>query len=80
MLRTEAFPDKYVAFDKVLGAVLKHIDDNTYVLVVSDHGVKPCGSSKRPTRTHTWTTRKPHRSLPSMTSPTAMTYRVRSLR
>jgi predicted AlkP superfamily phosphohydrolase/phosphomutase len=40
-VRTEAFPDQYVAFDKVLGAVLKHIDDNTYVIVVSDHGIKP---------------------------------------
>ena len=40
-VRTEAFPDQYVAFDKVLGAVLKHIDDNTYVIIVSDHGIKP---------------------------------------
>jgi predicted AlkP superfamily phosphohydrolase/phosphomutase len=38
---TEAFPDQYIAFDKVLGAVLKHIDDNTYVMIVSDHGIKP---------------------------------------
>src|SRR5229473_241230 len=40
-VRTEAFPDQYVAFDKVLGAVLKHIDENTYVIIVSDHGIKP---------------------------------------
>ena len=40
-VRTEAFPDQYIAFDKVLGAVLKHVDDNTYVLIVSDHGIKP---------------------------------------
>ncbi len=40
-VRTEAFPDQYVAFDKVLGAILKHVDDNTYVIVVSDHGIKP---------------------------------------
>ena len=40
-VRTEAFPDQYVAFDKVLGAVLKHVDDNTYVIIVSDHGIKP---------------------------------------
>jgi predicted AlkP superfamily phosphohydrolase/phosphomutase len=38
---TEAFPDQYIAFDKVLGEVLKHIDDNTYVIIVSDHGIKP---------------------------------------
>ena len=40
-VRTEAFPDQYVAFDKVLGAVLKHVDDKTYVIIVSDHGIKP---------------------------------------
>src|ERR1700719_25642 len=40
-VRTDAFPNQYVAFDKVLGAVLKHIDDNTYVFIVSDHGIKP---------------------------------------
>jgi predicted AlkP superfamily phosphohydrolase/phosphomutase len=40
-VRTDAFPDQYIAFDKVLGAVLKHIDDNTYVIIVSDHGIKP---------------------------------------
>src|SRR2546421_334730 len=40
-VRTEAFPDQYVAFDRVLGAILKHVDDNTYVIIVSDHGIKP---------------------------------------
>jgi predicted AlkP superfamily phosphohydrolase/phosphomutase len=40
-VRTEAFPDQYVAFDKVLGAILKHTDENTYVIIVSDHGIKP---------------------------------------
>jgi predicted AlkP superfamily phosphohydrolase/phosphomutase len=40
-VRTEAFPDQYIAFDKVLGAILKHVDDKTYVIVVSDHGIKP---------------------------------------
>jgi len=25
----------------VLGTILKHVDDNTYVVVVSDHGIKP---------------------------------------
>jgi len=40
-VRTDAFPDQYIAFDRVLGAVLKHVDDNTYVIIVSDHGIKP---------------------------------------
>ncbi len=40
-VRTEAFPDQYIAFDKVLGAILRHVDDNTYVIIVSDHGIKP---------------------------------------
>lgn len=40
-IRTEAFPDQYIAFDKVLGAILKHVDDGTYVMIVSDHGIKP---------------------------------------
>jgi predicted AlkP superfamily phosphohydrolase/phosphomutase len=40
-VREDAFPDQYVAFDKVLGEVLKHIDANTYLFIVSDHGIKP---------------------------------------
>jgi predicted AlkP superfamily phosphohydrolase/phosphomutase len=40
-VRPDAFPDQYVAFDKVLGVILKHVDDNTYVIIVSDHGIKP---------------------------------------
>ena len=40
-VRTDAFPNQYVAFDAVLGSVLKHIDDKTYVFIVSDHGIKP---------------------------------------
>jgi predicted AlkP superfamily phosphohydrolase/phosphomutase len=40
-VRTDAFPNQYIAFDKVLGAVLKHVDDSTYVFIVSDHGIKP---------------------------------------
>jgi predicted AlkP superfamily phosphohydrolase/phosphomutase len=40
-VRTDAFPNQYIAFDKVLGAILKHVDDNTYVFIVSDHGIKP---------------------------------------
>jgi predicted AlkP superfamily phosphohydrolase/phosphomutase len=40
-VRTEAFPNQYIAFDKVLGTILKHVDDNTYLIIVSDHGIKP---------------------------------------
>ncbi|MDQ1389729.1 MAG: hypothetical protein QOF56_3183 [Acidobacteriaceae bacterium] len=40
-VRPDAFPSQYIAFDKVLGAILKHTDDNTYVFIVSDHGIKP---------------------------------------
>src|SRR5712672_1513254 len=40
-VRPDAFPNQYIAFDKVLGAILKHTDDNTYVFIVSDHGIKP---------------------------------------
>lgn len=36
-----AFPDQYRAFDKVLGVIMKHVDDNTYLFIVSDHGIKP---------------------------------------
>ena len=37
----QAFPDQYRAFDKVLGLILKHVDENTYLFIVSDHGIKP---------------------------------------
>jgi predicted AlkP superfamily phosphohydrolase/phosphomutase len=40
-VRTDAFPNQYIAFDGVLGSILKHVDDNTYVFIVSDHGIKP---------------------------------------
>jgi predicted AlkP superfamily phosphohydrolase/phosphomutase len=40
-VRVQAFPDQYRALDKVLGEVLKHIDENTYFFMVSDHGIKP---------------------------------------
>jgi predicted AlkP superfamily phosphohydrolase/phosphomutase len=39
-VRADAFPDQYIAFDKVLGMVLKHIDDNDYLFIISDHGIK----------------------------------------
>ncbi|HKW65365.1 MAG TPA: alkaline phosphatase family protein [Candidatus Acidoferrum sp.] len=40
-VRQDAFPNQYIAFDKVLGTVLKHVDANTYLLILSDHGIKP---------------------------------------
>jgi predicted AlkP superfamily phosphohydrolase/phosphomutase len=40
-VRVDAFPNQYIAFDKVLGTILQHADDNTYVFIVSDHGIKP---------------------------------------
>lgn len=40
-VRVDAFPDQYIAFDKVLGTILNHVNDNTYLFVVSDHGIKP---------------------------------------
>jgi predicted AlkP superfamily phosphohydrolase/phosphomutase len=40
-VRVDAFPNQYIAFDKVLGTILKHADNNTYVFIVSDHGIKP---------------------------------------
>jgi predicted AlkP superfamily phosphohydrolase/phosphomutase len=39
--RQDAFPNQYIAFDKVLGTILKHVDENTYVVIISDHGIKP---------------------------------------
>ena len=40
-VRPDAFPNQYIAFDKVLGTILKHIDSSTYFMIVSDHGIKP---------------------------------------
>ena len=40
-VRVDAFPNQYIAMDKVLGTILKHVDDDTYVFLISDHGIKP---------------------------------------
>jgi predicted AlkP superfamily phosphohydrolase/phosphomutase len=40
-LRVEAFPNQYRALDGVLGHILKYVDDQTYLLILSDHGIKP---------------------------------------
>ncbi len=40
-VRVEAFPDQYRAFDQVLGKILQYVDTNTYLFIISDHGIKP---------------------------------------
>ncbi len=40
-LRVDAFPNQYREFDKVLGTILKHIDAQTTLFIISDHGIKP---------------------------------------
>ena len=40
-IRVNAFPDQYRAFDQVLGKILQYVDRNTYLFVISDHGIKP---------------------------------------
>jgi predicted AlkP superfamily phosphohydrolase/phosphomutase len=40
-VRLQAFPDQYRAFDEVLGHILKHVDAETYLFIISDHGIKP---------------------------------------
>jgi len=40
-VRPDAFPSQYIALDKVLGTILAHADTNTYVFIISDHGIKP---------------------------------------
>ncbi len=40
-VRVNAFPDQYRAFDQVLGKILTHVDANTYLFIISDHGIKP---------------------------------------
>jgi len=40
-VQPDAFPNQYIGFDKVLGSVLKHIDKDTYLFIISDHGIKP---------------------------------------
>jgi hypothetical protein len=35
------FPDQYRAFDQVLGKILQYVDRNTYLFIISDHGIKP---------------------------------------
>lgn len=40
-LRVDAFPNQYREFDKVLGTILKHVDTDTTLIILSDHGIEP---------------------------------------
>jgi predicted AlkP superfamily phosphohydrolase/phosphomutase len=40
-VRVDAFPSQYRAFDQVLGKILQYVDKNTYLFIISDHGIKP---------------------------------------
>lgn len=40
-LAVDAFPNQYRALDKVLGSILQHVDENTTLFIISDHGIKP---------------------------------------
>jgi len=40
-VKVDAFPDQYRQFDKILGMVLSHLDDQTTLFILSDHGIKP---------------------------------------
>jgi predicted AlkP superfamily phosphohydrolase/phosphomutase len=40
-IRVDAFPNQYRAFDQVLGKILQYVDNNTYLFIISDHGIKP---------------------------------------
>lgn len=37
----DAFPRQYREFDRLLGGLLRHVDENTFLFVISDHGIKP---------------------------------------
>jgi predicted AlkP superfamily phosphohydrolase/phosphomutase len=40
-IRLDAFPNQYKAFDRLLGMLMGHLDKDTYLVVFSDHGIKP---------------------------------------
>ncbi len=50
-IQVNAFPDQYRALDKVLGTILKHVNENTTLLIISDHGIKPL-REKEPHEAH----------------------------
>jgi predicted AlkP superfamily phosphohydrolase/phosphomutase len=45
-IQVNAFPDQYRAMDKVLGTILRHVDENTMLMIISDHGIKPLRESE----------------------------------
>ncbi len=47
-VRVNAFPDQYRGLDKVLGHILKHMDSNTTLFIISDHGIKPLRYAEPP--------------------------------
>jgi predicted AlkP superfamily phosphohydrolase/phosphomutase len=49
-VRVDAFPNQYRAFDAVLGKILEHLTPDTYVFVISDHGIKPLREFEASTR------------------------------
>jgi predicted AlkP superfamily phosphohydrolase/phosphomutase len=51
-VRVNAFPDQYRALDKVIGTILRHTNENTYVFIVSDHGIKPLREFEEDPRMH----------------------------
>ena len=40
-IQVDAFPNQYRALDRVLGTILQHVDENTTLFIISDHGIKP---------------------------------------
>jgi len=44
----DAFPNQYREFDRVLGTILGHVDENTTLFVISDHGIKPAQGPEKP--------------------------------
>ena len=51
-MRVNAFPDQYRAFDQVLGKILPYVDANTYLFIISDHGIKPLREFEAPRSPH----------------------------
>lgn len=47
-LAVDAFPNQYRALDKVIGMILQHVDENTTLFIISDHGIKPLRDIESP--------------------------------
>lgn len=48
----DALLRQYREFDGVLGTILKHVDANTILLIISDHGIKPIGDGEKSAAKH----------------------------